>query len=100
VDEQTYMYFISAIGEEYSEPIDPHCPYGADPHDGYEVFGNAFGHHDITPEKLHAAQASTAELARIRDIARQWHESDRISEEHIREVLERIMRRWPPAPTK
>jgi hypothetical protein len=98
VDEQTYMNFTTALGEEYCEVIAPLCEHDAVPHDGYEVFGKAFGYKDITPEKLHAAQVSKAELARIRDIARQWQESDQIGEDHIREILRRVLWRWPPAP--
>jgi hypothetical protein len=90
------MSFTAALGEEYCEVVGELCPYGADPHDGYEVFGKAFGYDDITPEKLHAAQASKAELARIRDIARRYHETDQIDEKHIRETLRRIVYRWPP----
>src|SRR5690242_19344601 len=97
VDERTYVDFTTALGEEYCEVISPLCERGAEPHDGYEVFGKAFGHDDITPAKLHAAQLSNAELTRIRDIARQWQESDQISEDHVREVLRRVLRRWPPA---
>jgi hypothetical protein len=97
VDKQTYLEFTSALGEEYCEVVAALCPHGADPHDGYEVFEEAFGFDDITPEKLHAAQVSNAELTRIRDIARQYHESDLIGEEQIREVLRRVLWRWPPA---
>jgi len=97
VDEQTYMDFTTTLGEEYCEVISPLCEHGAEPHDGYEVFGKAFGYDDITPEKLHAAQDSNAELTRIRDIASQWQESEQIGEDHIREVLRRVLWRWPTA---
>ena len=77
--------------------VSPLCEHGAEPQDGYEVFGKVLGYDAITPEKLHAAQNSSADLARIRDAARQWHESERISDDHVREVLRRVLRRWPPA---
>ncbi|HVJ69342.1 MAG TPA: hypothetical protein VM510_15255 [Caulifigura sp.] len=96
MDEQTYVDFTAALGEEYCEVISPICEHGAAPHDGYEVFGTAFGDDAITPEKLLAAQFSNSELTRIRDIAREWHESEQIGEDHVREVLRRVLRRWPP----
>jgi hypothetical protein len=97
VDEQSYMDFTTALGEEYCEVVSPLCEHGAEPHDGYEVLGKVYGFDDITPEKLHATQVSDAELMRIRDTARQWHETDQINEEHVREVLRRVLWRWPPA---
>jgi hypothetical protein len=97
VDEQTYRDFTTALGEEYCEVISPLCERGAEPHDGYEVFAKAFGSDDVTPEKLHAAHGSNTELMLIRDVARQWQESDEIGEDHVREVLRRVLRRWPPA---
>jgi hypothetical protein len=97
VDEQKHMYFVTTLGEAYCEVITPLCEIEPDPHDGYEVFGKAFGYNNVTPEKIHAAQVSKAEVTRIRDIARQWHESEQISEDHIREVLRRVLWRWPPA---
>ncbi len=96
MDEQTYIDFTTALGEEYCAVISPLCEHGAGPHDGYEVFGKVYGLADITPEKLHAAQVSDAQLARILDTARGWHETDQINAEHVREVLRRILRRWPP----
>lgn len=96
VDEQTHMDFTTALGEEYCEVVSALCEHGAEPHDGYEVFGKVYGFDDITPEKLHAAQVSGAELTRIRDAARQWHETEQINEEHVREVLRRVLWRWPP----
>jgi ABC-type Zn uptake system ZnuABC Zn-binding protein ZnuA len=97
MDAETYADFTTALGEEYCEVVSPFCEHGADPHDGYEVFGKAFGFDNITPEKLHAAQVSNADLTRIRDIARQWHESDQVTVELIGEVIRRVLWRWPPA---
>lgn len=97
MDKQTYLNFTAALGEEYCEIIAPLCEHGAEPHDGYEVFGKVFGYNDITPEKLHAAQVSKVELKRICDMARKWHETQQINEEHVREVLRRILWRWPPS---
>jgi hypothetical protein len=97
VDEQTYMDFTTALGEEYCEVVSPLCEHGVEPHDGYEVFGKVYGFDDITPEKLHAAQVANAQVTRIRDTARQLHETEQITEEHVREVLRRVLRRWPPA---
>jgi hypothetical protein len=94
--EQDYLDFTTALGEVYSTVIDPHCEHGAVIQDGYEVFGKAYGYDDITPEKLHAAQVSSAELLRLRDLARQNQESDLITEEHIREILRGVLWRWPP----
>jgi len=97
VNDQDYTDFLATLGEEYCEVVTPLCEHGAQPQDGYEVFGKVLGYDAITPEKLHAAQNSSADLARIRDAARQWHESERISDDHVREVLRRVLRRWPPA---
>ena len=76
MDEQTYMDFTTALGEEYCEVVSPLCEYGAEPHDGFEVFAKIYGFDDITPEKLHAAQVSTTELARICDEASKWHKTE------------------------
>jgi ABC-type Zn uptake system ZnuABC Zn-binding protein ZnuA len=94
VDEQTYMDFITALGEEYCEVVSPLAGHGAEPHDGYEVFAKMYGANEISPEKLHAA--SDTEVERLRDISREWHESERIGTGHIREVIRRTLCRWPP----
>ena len=91
-----YDAFTTALGKEYCEVIAPFTEFGADPQDGYEVFAKAYGTKEISPEKLHAAQISLAELNRLCDIARKWHESEKITSEHISEVLRRILWRWPP----
>lgn len=96
--EQDYADFTTVLGEEFADVIAPLCEHEVVIQDGYEVFGTAYGFDDITPEKLHAAQSSNAELLRLRDIARQWKESDLITEEHIREILRGTLRRWPVEP--
>lgn len=49
VDEQTYMDFTTTRGQEYCEVVPPLCEQGAEPHDGYEVFGKVYRFGDITP---------------------------------------------------
>lgn len=95
MDEETEMDFTAALGEEWCAVVSPLCEHGAEPQDGHEVFGKVYGYGEITPATLHAAQDSDSELTRIRDVARQWHESERIGEEHVREVIDRVLRRWP-----
>ena len=85
MDEQTYMDFTTTLGEEYCEVISPLCEHGAEPHDGYEVFGKAFGYDDITPDPGGVARCSSlqrgtdadsrhrASVARIRTDRRRPH---------------------------
>jgi len=95
----TYMAFTTALSEEYYEVIAPLIDF-AIPHDGYMVFAKMFGKNEITPEKLHAAQVSGPQLAQLCDIARERHESHGISVDDIREVLCRVLLRWPPGSTR
>lgn len=97
MDEQTYMDFTTALGEEYFDVISPLCEFEPEPHDGYEVFAKVYGLRDITPEKLHAAQSRKDEVTRLRDATREWHETDDITSKHVLEVLQRVLQRWPPA---
>lgn len=95
MDEQTYLDFTNALGEEYCDVIAPLCEFEPEPQDGIEVFAKVYGLRGITPEKLHAAQTNVAEVTRLRDFARKWHETDEITAEHLLEVLQRVMQRWP-----
>lgn len=96
VDEATYRQFTTSLGGAYCDVLRSQCHIDACPQDGYEVFGKVFGFDDITPEKVHAAQMSTAQLALLLDTARAWHEDDRITLEHLREVVRNVLWRWPP----
>jgi hypothetical protein len=93
MDEQTYMDFIMALGEEYNEVMDPLAEYGAVPQDGFEVFAKMYGAKGISPNKLHAA--TKKDIERLRDIARAYHESGQIEAKHLRIVIRRILARWP-----
>jgi len=99
MDETAYRDFTTAVGEAYCEVVWTECHVEACPQDGYEVFAKLFGVNGITPEKVHAAQVSKSQLTQLRDAARAWQETDKITLEHMQEVLRLILWRWPPDAT-
>jgi len=95
MDEAIYRQFLTTLATAYSEALG-RSDIDASGDDGREVFVRVFGTNGVTPEKIYAAQVSRAELTRIRDVARLWHESDAIELKDIQETLRIALYRWPP----
>lgn len=68
--------FLSTLGREYCEVISSLVDIEPVPQDGYEVFVRAFGDEEVT--RAIVATATDEQIDRLRDIARECHESDRI----------------------
>ena len=99
MDEARYRQFLTTLETAYCEALGRRGIDDATGEDGYEVFARVFGMDDITPEKIHAAQISRAQLTRIRDAARSWHETDAIELKDIQEAVRLALYRWPPDAT-
>lgn len=92
-DEQDFLGFLSALGEEYTTVMEGVIEDDLlDPHDGYEIFipelGKSFGSSEF-------ATLSDEQFDRIAKYAAKCMDSPGISPDHIREIVTRTIARWP-----
>ena len=93
MDDQEYLYFLSALGDEFCDALRSVAgPHPLVPQDGYEVFLRAFDR-DPTPEVL--ASLTAAEVEQLRAECEDYLECPGITTDHIRAFVAGVLVRWP-----
>jgi hypothetical protein len=93
MNEQQHSDFLVALGESFCDCLSQVLGFdNTSPQDGYEVFIRALGP-DLSPKLL--ASITEAQLGQLRASCESYFEYRGISTEQMREVVKRILARWP-----
>lgn len=93
MDEQEFLDFLSALGEEFCEAL---CPVvgrgGVVPQDGYEVCYRVFKR-EPSPQML--ASLTDAQLEQLRAGCEEYLGCQGVTVGHVRSFVSRTLTRWP-----
>ena len=93
MDEQQFLDFLSAWGEELCTALSPLIDWESiTPQEAYEVFVRAFGQ-DPSPRLL--ASFTTAQMEQLRATCESYFGVNTISAYHVRDAIARTLLRWP-----
>ena len=92
MDEQDFINFLSALGEEFCEALSPVVGWDkVVPQDGYEVFYRALNQKP-SPQLL--ASLSESGLEQLRASCGEYLQCQNITVGHMRLVVSRTLARW------
>ena len=93
MDEQTFLDFLSALGEEFCGAMSPPVPFDLiTPQDGYEVWLRTF---DSDPTPAAFANITSDGIAQLVETCAEYLECEQISDAHVKEFISRTLARWP-----
>jgi hypothetical protein len=93
MDEQDFIYSLSALGEEFCESLSPVVRFdNIVPQDSYEVFLRAFA---TTPNPQLLASLSETQLEQLRASCEEYFKCHEITIDHMRSIVSRTLSRWP-----
>jgi hypothetical protein len=93
MDEQDFLGFVSALGEEFCEALFPVVGRNdVVPQDGYEVFCRTFKQ-EPSPQML--TSLTESDLEQLRATCEEYLECQRITVGHMRSFVSRTLARWP-----